>query len=390
MIQLAFVYAESEASLARQIADYLERNCPVEVDASFRITSDCDLLDTVGRALGTDAAVLFLSQGAVPKRLNREEWEPLFVAAAAEHRTELGYILVSDCPFPKVLLRSRTFAISDGPVECARKLRRWLIELRPPAQPLFFVPDRRVPALAADKFEELARGMIDQPGVGAVDLIEEAIAFATAARAYFEGVLWIDCRAATVAGVAGEIGAQLGLRLPGDSDSNLAAIGAVLAQHRCLLVTIGQRPDVLAKLAGMGMTSILSVVSPPALEEITLGGARASLQALSNWTGNPNTVPATTVLHRTLVWLLAMAGEWTLACDFARALLAYCRFQERSAEAFEAADLALSAAISRRDAVAASEFGRERAWILEAWGRTPDGMHAFAAPVQSAEQLALF
>jgi hypothetical protein len=390
MMQLALVYAESEASLAWPIADYLERNCPVEVDVSFRITSDRDVLDTVGRALGNDAAILFLSKAAVPRRLTREEWEPVFVEAAAEHRTELGYILVSDCPFPKVLLRSRTFAISDGIVECARRLRRWLLELRPAPQSLFFVPDVRVPALAAARFEELSAAVVDQPGVEAVPSVEEAIAFATAARADFEGVLWIDCRAASLTCVTGEICAQLGLRQAGDTDSNLAAIGAVLARHRCLLVTIGESPEVLAKFTGMGMTSVLRVVSPPALEEITVQRARVFLQGLSKWTVNPNAVPAGTELHRTLVWLLAAAGEWTLARDFARAVLAYYRFHERAADVFEAAGLALSAAISRRDAAAASEFGRERAWILEAWRRTPDGMHAFAAPAQTAEQLALF
>jgi hypothetical protein len=60
------------------------------------------------------------------------------------------------------------------------------------------------------------------------------------------------------------------------------------------------------------------------------------------------------------------------------------------AEAFELAELLVNQAIRIQDPQAVVEFGRERGWILESWGRQPDRVHPFAAAPDPAVQLALW
>ncbi len=390
MIQVAIVYGDSEETLAGEIADYLETNCRVMVDRSLRVTPEFDVLEASGRALGADAAILFLSPRSVPRRLERREWEPLFLEAAGNHHTHVSFVKVADCPFPQVLLRSRCYSLTPDVVACARGLRRWLIELQPPAQPIFAVPAGVATPCEGEVLEMLRRAIVDRPGRAEITTPERARWFAEAVRADFEGILWVDCRGASWAGIAGETGTQLGLRLPGELDCNVEIIKDILAAHRCLIVMLGDCETATEQFAGPGRTSLLRVTEPQPQEELSIDAARSHLRSLSSWMTDPASVPASGTIRRTLDWLLFKPEDWITACDFSRAALAFFRFQDRLAEGYEVADLMLSASVARQDGVAADEFGRERAWILESWGRRPDSIHPFNLPPAPAEQLYLF
>ena len=371
------VHAGPDAALARRFGICLERNCLVQIDYNARVTAESPLLEVVGRALSSDVLILFVSPHSVPRRLERHEWEPVF-NEAAERNTRIACVSVADCPFPKVLLRNNVF-------DSGRALKRWIFSLDPAAERPNTVPGRAPAEVAAQDLAPLWDDLADQPGTArAPGLV--AHAFAVKAEAEFEGVFWVDCRGATLAGVAGELGAQLGLRLPYELRRNLEVIHPVLNSRRCLVVLDGGEPDISSL---RGRASWL-LADAPALEPVTLQAAQSRLADLSAWVTSGRAVPRSGEIHRALDWLIRQPGHWLLACQFARAAIAWYNFHERFAEAFELIEMMCPVAIRRQDRDAAAEFGRDRGWILDSWGRPPEAIEPFAAVPEPARQLALW
>ncbi len=386
MLELAMVYAAPDADLVRRLGSYLERNCRVRIDYSLVVAPHQSVVEVLGCALGAAAVILFVSPHSVPRPLKREEWEPLMGEAGGEQEAPTAYVTVAPAPFPKVLLRMNAFDPSDETL-CARALKRWILNLKPPAARPFIVRAGTAAASSAE-IEALWRSAADQPG--AVDTSAAvARAFIRAAKQDFQGVLWIDARGATMACAAGDLGAQLSFRLAGELPDNLADLRTLLNQYRCLVVIEQASPAVRAELSDLGLSSVLFVPSEE-LGSPTLEEARAQLQAIAGWIRNPQQVPPSGQMRHTMEWLLDDPQNWTLACDFARASLGYYRFHDRLAEAFELAEVLVNQAIHIQDPQAAVEFGRERGWILESWGRRPDNVHPFAAAPEPAVQLALW
>jgi hypothetical protein len=378
MSQVAMVHAAADAALARELGSYLQRNCRVEIDYSFLVAPANPVLDVVGRALSSDVLILLLSAASIPRALERSRWEPLFADAAAEHGTRIVYVKVAECPFPKVLLRSNTFDPTGNPIECARAMKRWFFEHDPPAQRSSFVPSVPDGADSAE-VERLLLTLGDAPGAADTPDMATARALTAQAQRDFEGVFWIEARGATLAGVLGELGVQLGLRLTGEEHSNLEAIHRICEKYRCLVVLSGPSPDVADRLRTLGRCSVLFAPAAPS-NPLSVQTARERLQALSNWLSRPNAVPPSGDIRETLLFVAGHPQHWTLACDFARSATAHLRFNDRLAEAFEITEMMTAYAIARQDPRAASEFGRERAWILEAWGRKPEAIYPFAEP----------
>ena len=150
------VHAEPDAALARRFGSCLERNCLVQVDYGARVTAESPLLDVLGRAVSSDVLVLFVSPHSVPRRLQRDEWEPVF-NEADERNTRIAYVKVAECPFPKVRLRNNVF--DSGPA-----LKRWIFSLNPPAERPNTVPDRALADVPEEQLTQLWETLAEQPG----------------------------------------------------------------------------------------------------------------------------------------------------------------------------------------------------------------------------------
>jgi hypothetical protein len=161
MLQVSIVHAEADAARARQIGSYLERNCLIALDYDWRVTAGQPILDAIGRALSSDVVVVLVSPHSVPQRLDRQQWEPLFVGEAHERRTRIAYVPLADCPFPKVLLRGNSF---DEP----RALKHWIFELHRATDRPDFIPARPLAAVPDEQLDALARALADQPGAATV------------------------------------------------------------------------------------------------------------------------------------------------------------------------------------------------------------------------------
>src|SRR5207253_7049430 len=96
---------------------------------------------------------------------------------------------------------------------------------------------------------------------------EMASRFASEAAGEFEAVLWLPCHGRSLAQAAGELGAQLGLRLEGMAKENCARIRNFLSARRCLLVLDAPTPEIATALEMNGRASALHTADPVRVAE---------------------------------------------------------------------------------------------------------------------------
>lgn len=378
MLSLSIVHAREDAAPARELGAYLGRNCIV--DLNYAIAGG-DLLEVVGRALSADVLIVLLSPRSVTRPLQRQEWEPLLLDPRESHGTDAAYVLLEPCAFPRVLLRSNTFDAGRGLLDCARALKRWIYGLRPAAS-RDLLPYSKCADAPAGLWPELA----DQPATVTIEDGHAATGFAQLAQEEFESVFWADCRGGGLPEAVGELGVQMGLRLPGPAHSNIEAIRGWCGRYRCLIVLEGPTDEVAGEFARLGRSSVLMVRPGEPLPGDTVERADEQLRWLASWVNHPDEAPPRSGhVRRSVEWLAA--NQWDQAKRLCGAAVAYYKHHDRLAEALELLEIILPAAMTRMDGGAARDAMREREWILESWGVAPVRVAAAAA---AAEQIPLF
>ncbi len=248
MPSLVLCYALQDEPFARELGRYLEVNLPIEISYTEGVVKpDLDLIEATERALSADIALVLLSPDSVPKTWRREIWEPMFFAKPLEFGALLGFVLVRACRFPDLLRRRYFFDASQDALTAMRDVKRWLV--RP--QPL--IP--RPAAEASAELNELRLRIADQPGI--VDGIDPELAykFANDCGADFEAVYSLDCRERSAAGIVGDLGSAMGLRLPGTLEKNVRDLHEHCRDHRVLFLLAGVAPDAL-EVAGLLRTNL--------------------------------------------------------------------------------------------------------------------------------------
>jgi hypothetical protein len=110
--------------------------------------------------------------------------------------TPIGFVLLGDCPFPKLLRRERFFDASRDELRAFRDIKRWLL------RPNEIVGSK--PEVSPD-LEELRRNLADRPGI-AVDVPPDLCErFAAECGGEFEAVYRLDCSGLSRDGVLAEI-----------------------------------------------------------------------------------------------------------------------------------------------------------------------------------------
>jgi len=191
--------------------------------------------------------------------LRRPEWEPAIRDEPRKAGVKVGTILAGNCEFPVVLRREAFFDVTHDRLAGLREIKRWLLGLQPRTE-LEFEP-RRQPCFhnRAAELETLWQALADEPGTvvltgnGKTTL---ALEFARQSTQDFEGAVWLSCAGQSLAALAGEMGAQLGMTLPGDEEANLRHILSFCAQWR-LLVVLDDAPKAAARLIAGGRSSTL-------------------------------------------------------------------------------------------------------------------------------------
>jgi hypothetical protein len=377
MKALILCHAPEDGALARSLGDYLSTNLAYDVcyDEQIHLPGS-DLIDATERALSADAALILLSPRSVPKTWNREKWEPVFFHKPAEFGSLLGFVLLEPCKFPDLLRRHRFFDVSADLLSEARRIRRWL--LRPGQQP----PQDAAP----DPFSlELRASIGDRPGVSFDIDYSRAQTFAKTCAADFEAVRYIDCLGRSHAGILGDIGHAVGLRLAGTVRENRAALSAWADEHRCLLLIQNATPEDREFLALGGRVSTIFTTNAPLRERPDLDQIAGAFLA----------VPRDEALCASLTGDAALCVTGLLDSDFESglrlgwALVGYLRAASRFAEVVEVLDGMEKQARKREDALALYRIGWEQSWLRET---SPEGESVCILPTASDEvtQLSLF
>lgn len=325
-------HASPDHEFALELAEFLEAGCDVAcyTDEGM-LPAGGDLLNKAEEGLAADVLVLLLSEESWPARRLRQEWEPLLAEHAREAGAEVATFLLGDCPFPEVWRRRNFFDGSRDRRKAMRLVKRW------------FWQRRRASGAAPNTvfsrdLDALYLAIADRAGTLRISG-EVAERFAREAAEEFEAVLWVPARDRSLAQVAGDLGAQLGVTLEGTTEDNCERIRDLLSARRCLLVLD-------APVEGH--------------EEWLVPGGRTS-----------------TLITQDAVRIMPTPETF----EYARGLV----LARRNAEAYELLHRLLDAEI------APEACARELTWICEQWGRVEEAnaLRFYYGP-EPAAQLTLF
>ncbi|MGA2738503.1 MAG: toll/interleukin-1 receptor domain-containing protein [Bryobacteraceae bacterium] len=258
-------YAASERELVHELAAFLERGAGVEVLLEEgEMPPGGDLVAKVEEGLAADVVLVLLSPEAAPPRWVLERWKSVFWEQAAEMGTALATLLCRDAKFPDLLRRKNFFDLRQSRLSGFRAIKRWLMSLSPLPRKAPFGAARQPSFEGRDaELETLCTLLADTPGVAA--LADDAgagktvlaLEFARRHREDFEAIFWLTCGSRSAAALAGDLAAQLDVRLDRDLESNLNELRRLCARYRCLLILDDAVAATAAVLAPRGRTSVL-------------------------------------------------------------------------------------------------------------------------------------
>jgi len=339
-------HAPEDAALASEIAAYLEANCALTVSREEVSRQERqDLIDAVEIGLSADIVLVALSPASAPNVWKRERWEPVFLRQPGALGTRLACLLLRECRFPELFRRGNFFDLSGDSLAGMRALKRWVYGANQP--------------VAGGSFEALRRRIADNPAIETGLGMEEAVAFAEECGEDFEGVLRIDCARRTHAGILGDIGHALGLRLPDSVERNRESLAGFCANRRCLFLFDHLAEEDREFLDLGGKTSIIFTQSEMP--------ARRSLDELvrlfASWPRNPDDC------------LLALGDAHSWLRDGASMQLGYAALAllknfHRLAEACEILDVMVDIARVSGDLLTAHRLVWEQSTIRQQWGET--------------------
>jgi hypothetical protein len=322
------VYAPADRKLAERLAKFLEQGADVRVFLDEgELRQGEDLLSKARDARTADIVVVLFSRESMSLSPSwaRAHWEGPLVAEPAAEGVRIAFLRSEECVPPKVLepqFTARQF----------RQLKRWLR-----------VGHAVPPANTNSDVEILGIALADRPGYETTDSADTAREFAGAFRDDFDGVFFLDCADRSLAALAGDLAAQLGLRLEGPLDQNLARIREFCAPRRLLLVLEDPRTPEAMEMVLEGRCSTL--VSQSAAPE----GAPDAIREVQSAFHRPRT-------------------PWPDLCAHARQGRRLLRDGGRTAELYELMQQWQAAAEAHDDRAVLDESSRELVWILEGWG----------------------
>ncbi len=324
-------YAAADREIAAGIASFLERGADVRVfleEGEMRPGEN--LADKAREARMADIVVVLFSRHSLPSRWPRSEWEGALHEEPAAEGVRIAFVRADDCIPPRVL--APRFDLPRG----LRELKRWLrgnaAQFEPPVSVRY--PD------AGPDLEVLGIAIADRAGVETVDRAALAYEFVREFREDFDAIFRLECSGRTVTALAGDLAAQLGLRLEGDLPSNLERLANFCSTRRFLLLFEGD---------------------PPA--ELLFSGRCSALIARE---GFPSPGDELRQVQRAFV---NPAADWPELCRLARIGRRLTGDAGRIAELYELMWKWHFAAEDQEDRAVLNESARELVWILESWGR---------------------
>ncbi len=320
-------YAWADAAMVERAAAFLERGADVRVfleEGGMEPGADLAAKAREGRM--ADLVLVFFSRASLPPRWPRSQWEGALVTEPAAEGVRIAFVRCDDCVPPRVL----------APLFEAVKLRdikRWVRGSGP--------GETAGPADSAD-LEVLGIAIADRAGKETTPHLRIAGEFARVFRPDFDAVIRLETGNRRLAALAGDLGAQLGLRLDSGLPENLERLRSFCEARRLLIVHEGGE---VPELVFGGQTSTLVCEEP----------------------GEPSPDPL-----RPIHAVFDTAEDWAVLCQAARQARRLARDLGRNAELYDLMQAWAAMAREREDRAAQDEAAREIVWILEGWGQTDE------------------
>jgi hypothetical protein len=354
-------YAAADREMAASIAAFLEAGAGVRVLlAEGVMRAGEDLVQKAREARMADIVLVLFSPHSLPSPWPRQKWEGALVTEPSDENVRIAFLKCGDCAPPRVL--APRFDVIGLPLATLRRLKRWV------RNGAFTEPAAHDPDLAP-QVEALGAALADRPGIATVDRAALALEFARLFREDFDQVIRLECGGRTLAALAGDLSAQLGLRLEGDLESNLACLGSYGSARRYLLWLDGATAREAEQLAvGRGSSTLISTEPRP-----EVAPADESLRDIQYTFHHSGT-----------------AGEWPELCRLARRGLRLAAEHGRLAESFELLQQWHALAEAHADRRVLEESAREMVWILEGWDRLDEARRLeYRRATQYDDQMAL-
>lgn len=356
-------YAEADREIANEIANFLDRGADVRVfleEGCMAAGEDLAAKAREGRM--ADAVLVLFSRRSLPSRWARSQWEAALVHEPAAEGVRIAFARCDDCVPPRVLMPC--FDLRGRRLSGMRELKRWVrhraVTWVPPQEP-------RCPDREAD-VEVLAILLADRAGTETVESLALALEFGRECREDFDEILMTDASGRSLAAAAGDLAAQLGLRLEGDLESNLERLRDFCRDRRFLVIVAGVDGFDAAELSFGGRCSTAIVPDGG----IAVSGD--SLAAIQRALNRPS-----------------RQMPWEEVCDLVRQGRRLSTAEGRLAECYELMRQWHATAELRGDRRVLDESAREMVWILESWGRTEEAFQLDRRrALEFDEQMSLF
>jgi hypothetical protein len=334
-------YAAEDRCVAAGIASFLEAGGDARVFlAEGEIRPNEDLLSKTRDAQTADVILVLFSRHCALTPGTRSQWERVLVEEPNAQGVRIGFVQCDDWAPPRTLQHRfdcRSLA-SNG----VRELKRWV---RGRAATGLFAEGLDFTG-APSELEDLGSAVADRPGVGSIGSAALAYAFVRAYAEDFDEIFRLECAGRTPAALAGDLGAQIGLRLEGDWPGNLERLRGFCSARR-FLVLLEDPEGIDAGLFTFGGNCSTLIVAesgpmePPCAE---------SLRAIQGEFARP-------------------CVDWLELCRLARIGRRVARDRNRIAELYELMREWYALAEVRGDRHILDESAREMVWILEGWDR---------------------
>jgi TIR domain len=355
-------YAAADRQIAAGIAAFLERGADVRVfveEGEMQPGEDLAAKAREGRM--ADVVLVLFSRNGMPSRWPRAQWEGPLVTEPAAEGVRIGFVKCDDCVPPRVL--APLFECEGLNLRGLRKLKRWVRDRAATYGPPAFSNTGH----AAD-LEILGIAIADRPGTETVESAALAFEFVQAYREDFDEVFRLESGGRTLAALAGDLAAQLGMLLEGDVPSNLERLRGFCSERRFLVLLDG--------------------VCEPAPHGLIFGGRCSTLIATE---AGPEAGSDPLRLVQEALAGIDRAAGWAGMCSLARQGRRLAREQGRIAECFELMQQWHAAAGIEDDRAVLNESAREMVWILEGWGRTKEAERMeYDRATEFEDQLRLF
>jgi hypothetical protein len=329
---LFLCFAPADRELAERIAAFIERGADVRIllDAGEMLPTE-DLAEKARQAQASDMALALFSRASLPSRWPRAQWEDALVNEPAAEGLRIAFVRCDDCVPPRVL--TPLFEATG-----LRAIKRWVRGHLPP-------PHAGAPR--DPDVEVLGIAIADRPGMETAANSTIAEQFILAYQQDFDAILPVDCGERSLAALTGDLATQLGLRLEGGAESNLAYLQDFCVTRRFLIVLKDLRSPAPPFAGRTSSLIVPGLVTEPDDESI-----RGIQRALRRPT-----------------------GDWFELCRLARLGRRLTRDAGRIAECYEIMQQWHAAAELRQDRNVLDESARELVWILLSWDRADEARH---------------